>query len=93
MPWKLSVTAFVSGLGRLSKKRENREIDRGMLKCFLLLQSQFLAVISMGVEVSVANRANALSEADSKSCMGRGKIIKRRQNPSSQGEEDPKGST
>ena len=64
MPWKLSVTAFVSGLGSLSKKRENRENDRGLLKCFLLLQSLFPAVCNMGVEKGVANRADTLSEAE-----------------------------
>jgi len=66
MPWKLSVTAFRSGLDSLSKKRENREIDRGLLKCFLLLQTVFPAVYNMGVENSVADRANALSEAEQK---------------------------
>ena len=34
VPWKLSVTAFVSGLGSLSKRRENREIDCGLLNVF-----------------------------------------------------------
>ena len=34
MPWKQSVTAFVCGLGSLSKKRENREIDLGLLNVF-----------------------------------------------------------
>jgi len=91
MPWKLSVTAFVSGLDSLSKKRENREIDCGLLKCFLLLQTVFPTLCNMGVKVSVADRANALSEAQSKSCMGRGNIIKRRRNPSIQREESPKG--
>jgi len=66
MPWKLSVTTFVSGLGSLSKKRENREIDHGLLKCFLLLQTVFPTVCNMGVEKSVADRANALSEAEQK---------------------------
>jgi len=66
MPWKLSVTRFLSGLGSLSKKRENREIDRGLLKYFLLLQTGFPAVCNMGVEKSVADRANALSEAEQK---------------------------
>jgi len=58
MLWKLSVTVFVSGLGSLSKKRENREIDHGLLKCFRLLQTVFPAVCNMGVEKSVADRAN-----------------------------------
>jgi len=66
MPWKLSVTAFMSGLGSLSKKRENREIARGLLKCFLLLQTVFLAVCNMGIEKSVADRANTPSEAEQK---------------------------
>jgi len=66
MLWKLSVTAFVSGLGSLSKKRENREIHRGLLECFPLLQTVFPAVCNMGVEESVADRANALSEAEQK---------------------------
>ena len=66
MPEKLSVTAFVSGLGRLSTKRQNREIDRGLLKCFLLLQTVFPAVCNMGVEKSVADRANALRKAEQK---------------------------
>jgi len=64
MTWKLLVTAFVSGLGSLSKKRENREINSSLLKCFLLLQTVFPAVCNMGVEKSVADRANALSEAE-----------------------------
>jgi len=63
MPWKLSVTAFVSGLGSLSKKRENREIDHGLLKGFLLLQTVFLAVCNMGVEGSVADHASTVSKA------------------------------
>ena len=46
------------------KERENREIDRGLLKCFPLLPTEFLAVCNMGVEKSVADRANALSEAE-----------------------------
>jgi len=66
MPWKLSVTAFVSGLGSLSEKRENREIDRGLLECFLLLQTVFPAVFNMGVAESVADHADALSEAEQK---------------------------
>jgi len=56
----------VSGLGSLSKKRENREIDHGLLKCFLLLRTVFPAVCNMGVEKSDADRANALSEAEQK---------------------------
>jgi len=66
MPWKLSVTAFVSGVGSLSKKRESREIDRDLLKCFPLLQTVFPAICNMGVEKSVADRANALSEVEEK---------------------------
>jgi len=64
MLWKLSVTAFVSGLGSLSKKRENREIDLGLLKCFLFLHSRLSAVCNMRVEKSVADRAIALSEVE-----------------------------
>jgi len=56
----------VSGLGSLSKKRENREIDRGLLKRFLLLQTGFPAVGNMSVEKSLADRTNALSEAEQK---------------------------
>jgi len=56
----------VSGLGSFSKIRENREIDRGMLKCFLLLQTVFPAVCNMGAEKSVVDYANALSEAEQK---------------------------
>ena len=63
MPWKLSVTTFVSELGSFSKKCLNREIKRGLLKCFLLLQTVFPAVRNMGVEGSVAYRANAVHEA------------------------------
>jgi len=45
----------------------------------------------MGVEKSIADRADTLREAQSKRCMGRGNIIKRRRNPSTQGEESLKG--
>jgi len=45
----------------------------------------------MGVEKSVADRADALSKAQSKHGMGRGNIFKRRRNPSTLGEESPKG--
>jgi len=84
------VTAFVSGLGSLSKKRENREIDRGLLKCLLLLQTVFPAVCNMGVEESVADRADALSEADQKRGRER-KHHQKRRNPSTQREKGPKG--
>jgi len=73
MPWKLSVTAFVAGLGSLSKKRENRETDRGLLKCFLLLQTVFPAVCYLGVEKSVADHADAPSEVEQK--RGRDKTL------------------
>jgi len=73
------------------KEKESREIDRGLLKCFLKLQTVYPAVCNLGDEKSVANRADAQSEAQSKRCMGRGNIIKRRRNPSTQGEESPKG--
>jgi len=48
------------------KERENREIDCGLLKCFPLLQTVFPAVCNRGVEKSVADRANALNEAEQK---------------------------
>jgi len=51
----------------------------------------FLAVCNMGIEESVADHANALSEAQCKSCMERGNIIKRSRKPSTQGDESPKG--
>jgi len=41
-------------------------MDRGLLKCFLLLQTVFPAVCKMGVEKSVANRASAQREAEQK---------------------------
>jgi len=90
MPWKLSVTVFVSGLGSLSKKRENREIDHGLLNCFPLLQTMFPAVCNMGVEKSVADRANTLSEIEQK----RGRERKHHQKKTksiTQSEESPKG--
>ena len=46
------------------KDKESREIDRGLLTCFLLLQTVYLAVCNMGGEKSVADRANALSEVE-----------------------------
>jgi len=49
------------------------------------------AVCNMGVEKSVADHADALSEAETKRSMGRGNIIKRRRNPSTQGEKSQKG--
>ena len=48
------------------KEKESREIDRSLLKCFLLLQTVYPAVCNMGVEKSVADRANALSKAEQK---------------------------
>jgi len=75
MPWRLSVTAFVSGLGSLSKKRENTEIDGSRLKCFLLLQTVFPAICNMGVEKCLVDRASALSEAEPK----RGRMRKNHQ--------------
>jgi len=90
MPWKLSVTALVSGQGSLSRKRENREIDRGLLKCFLLLQTLFPAVCNMGVEKSVADRVNVLSEPEQK----RGRERKHNQKKTksiTQSEDSPKG--
>ena len=41
-------------------------MDRGLLKGFLLLQTVYPAVCNMGVEQSVADRANALSEVEQK---------------------------
>jgi len=46
--------------------KESREIDRGLLKSFLLLQMVYPAVCNMGGEESVAHHANALSEAEQK---------------------------
>jgi len=63
------------------KKRENRDIDRGLLKGFSLLQTLFPAVCNMGVEKSVADRANALSEAEQVRGRER-KHHQRRRNPS-----------
>jgi len=48
------------------KNKDSREIDRGLLKGFLLLQTVYPAVCNMGVEKRVADRANALSEAEQK---------------------------
>jgi len=45
---------------------------------FSLLGTVYPAVCNMAVEKSVANPADALSEAQSKRCMERGNIIKRR---------------
>jgi len=39
--------------------RENREIDRGLLKYLLLLQTVFPAVCDMGIDESVADWGNA----------------------------------
>jgi len=46
------------------KNKESREIDCGLLKSFLLLQTVYPAVCNMGGEESVADRANALSEVE-----------------------------
>jgi len=73
------------------KQNASREINRGVLKHFLLLETVYPAVCNIGVDKSVANHADALSEAQSKGYMGRGNIIKRRRNPSTKGEESPKG--
>jgi len=48
------------------KEKESREIDRGLLKCFLSLHTVYRAVCNMGVEKSVADGANALREAEQK---------------------------
>jgi len=66
MPWKLSVTAFVSRLGSLARKREDREINHGLLKYSLLLQTVFPTVGNMSVERSVADHSNALTEVEPK---------------------------
>jgi len=47
-------------------KRENREIDSSLLRCFPLLQMVFPAVCDIGVEHSVADCPNALSKAEQK---------------------------
>ena len=47
------------------KEKENREIDRGLSKHFLLLQTVYPAVCNMGVEKSDADRGDALSQAQS----------------------------
>jgi len=73
------------------KEKESREIDCSLLKCFLLRQTVYPAVCRMGVEMSVADRADALSVAQNKRYIGRGNIIKRGRNPSTQGEDSPKG--
>jgi len=90
MPWKLSVTVFVSGIGSLSKKRENREIDRDLLKCFPLLQTVFLAVCNIGVEKSVADRGSALSEVEQKQGRER-KHHQKKTKSITQSDESPKG--
>ena len=48
------------------KEKERREIDRGLLKGFLLLQTVYPAVCEIGVEKSVADCTDALSEAQNK---------------------------
>jgi len=76
---------YQKGVGVFSrqplKDKVSTEIDNGLLKCFLLLRTVCPAVCNMGVEKSVADCAEALSEAQSKRCMGRGNMIKRRRNP------------
>jgi len=53
-------------LGSLSKRRENREINYGLLKGFLLLQSIFTGISNMAVEETVADRADALGQEEQK---------------------------
>jgi len=60
------------------KEQESREIDCGLLKCFLLLETVYLAICNIAVEKRVADCADTVSEAQSKRCMGRGYIIRRR---------------
>jgi len=52
--------------GQPLKDKENREIDHGLLKCFLLLHTLFPAICDLGLEKSVADRANSLSELEQK---------------------------
>jgi len=66
-------------------------MDCGVLKRFLLLQTVYPAVCNMGVEKSVADRANALSEAEEMRGRERKHHQKRRRNPSTQREEGLKG--
>jgi len=73
------------------KEKESREIDSGLLGGFLFLQTVYPAVCDIGLEKSVSDRADALSEAQNKRCMGRGNIIKQKRKSSTQGEESPKG--
>jgi len=53
------------------KEKESREIDRGLLKGVLLIQTVYQAVCNMGVEKSIADRASTLSEADQKRARNR----------------------
>jgi len=46
------------------KDKESREIARGLLKGFLLLQTVYPAVCYIGGEESVSDYANALSEGE-----------------------------
>ena len=80
----------MSALGSLSRKRENSEINHGLLKRFLLLQTVFPAVCNMGVEKSVADRANALSKAEQKQGRER-KHHQKKTKLITQSEESPKG--
>ena len=62
------------------KDKEGREIDRSLLKSYVLLETVYLGVWNMGSEDFVADHPNALREAEQKG-VGRGNIIKRRHNP------------
>jgi len=73
------------------KMKESRESDGGLLKCFLILQTMYLAVCNIGDEKSVARQCGCSKQGSNKRCMGRGNIIKRRRNASTQGQESPKG--
>jgi len=48
------------------KEKESREIDRGLLKYFLLLQTVYPAICNIAGEKSVADHANALRVAGQK---------------------------
>jgi len=71
-------------------EKESREIDCGLLKCFLFLQTVFPALCNMGVEKSVADRANALSEVEQKPGRER-KHHQKKKKTITQREESPKG--
>jgi len=75
---------------QLLKDKESTEIDCSLLKGFLLLETVYPAICNMGSEESVADHANALSEAEQKRGRKR-KHHQKQKNPSTQSEESPKG--